>query len=298
MQRMTFICLILLVFLNFGYGQPPVGPTPDPQHQARQENNSQEKGPGAKMWGDKALNRSQSYKNIRFYSPDLTKRDKEQTFPLAEDALKYQGFLANEGTGLIRIHDISKCTSDARIVNVSEPCPSAGIPGKATAFSFRTGGYEFLRLADVQLSGGILRNTGLNVMVALIAVKDVDLERISLSTPGVNRLADFTPATKLEEINVQIKAFNRGIRYDSFLYRSFLKMEPGVNYAARLIAYKNKVYNQFQGRKYELSLGGKRDDVLVAFRVVRIHNDGSITILWKELMRKPGLIFVDQDGKK
>lgn len=295
MQRTILICLVLMVFLNSAQGQPPVGPSPEPQPQPARP---QEKDPGSKMWGDKALNRSQSYKNIRFFSPILTKRDKEQTFPHTEDALKYQHILVNEGTGLVRIHDISKCTSDARVVNVSEPCPSAGIPGKATAFSFRTGGYEFLRLADVQLSGGVLRNIGLNVLVALVAVKDLNFESISLSSPGVNRLSDFDPSIKLEEVNTQIRAFNRGVKYEGFLYRSFLKMEPEINYAVRVVAYKNKVYNQFQGRKFELPLGGKRDDVLAVFRIVRVHDDGSITILWKELRRKPGLTFIGSDGKK
>lgn len=291
MQKLIVICLILSVFLNTAQAQPPGESIPKPQPLK----DAEEKEPGAKIWGDKALDRSQSYKNIKFNfnAPLLTKRDKQQTFPLAEDAMKYQSFLANEGTGLIRIHDISKCSSDPRIVNVSEPCPSAAVPGKATAFSFRTGGYEFLRLADVQLSNGLLRVSGINIMVALIAIKDTDLEKISLTSPGVNTLATFDPSIKLEEVNTQLRAFNRGVKYDGFFYRSYQKMELNSNYAVRVIAYKNKVYNQFQGRKFPLSLGGKRDDVVAVFRVVRLHDDASITIIWKELRRKPGLTFID-----
>jgi hypothetical protein len=56
----------------------------------------------------------------------------------------------------------------------------------------------------------------------------------------------------------------------------------------------------FNGVSYNLLDGDKRVDVTLAFRVIRIGEDGSVTILWKELQRKeaPKLKYVRPEKGK
>ncbi len=232
------------------------------------------------------------------FPPGLTKRDKELTALDPADRIRFADFLKKDETGFVRLHDAANCTGKALVINTNEPCPW-NVPGKATSYSFRKEKYRNAFFSDLALFDSKFQIVGINSLGFLTELGDVALEKLSLQTGGIKQLSEFVPSSDLKEIEKQYSATKKGFRVGNFLYMNALPVKENVAYALRCIAYKSKVYRRVNGFKVNLLDGDKRVDVTLVFRVIRKHDDGSVSILWKQLNEKdaPKLVFAEPEKK-
>jgi hypothetical protein len=239
-------------------------------------------------------------KNVirKAWFPPPSNNDYEAIALHGEDLDKYAAFIGTDSSGLIRLHDAVKCKSDKNTVNLDEPCPSNFIFGKATSYSFRTQKYRSLNFSDIQLHGQNFYTVGLNTQGILTKIGNIPLNEITVQTNGVKQLHAFIPSSEYAKANAEIKAFLYGVRMDNFLYKKNLPIKENETYILRSIAYKGKVIARRGPFKVNILDDDKREDVIVAFRVVRTHEDGSATLLWKEINRQQAPKLIAKKNEK
>lgn len=231
-----------------------------------------------------------------YFPPSLTKRDKELTAINPTDKIKFASFLDEDETGFVRLHDAGNCSLKSSVVNADEPCPW-NIPGKAATYSFRKEKYRSAFFSDLALFKSNFQVVGVNSVGYLIELGDVSLDGDLLQNEGVKKMSALMVAENLEEIKKQFVAAEKGFKIGEFFYKYSLPVKENTTYALRSIAYQGKVYRKVNGFKLNVLEGDKRIDLTLAFRVIRKHEDGSVSILWKELNRKdaPKIVFAKSD---
>ena len=229
----------------------------------------------------------------------LTDRDKELTSLIPEDKTKFGAFLALPHTGFLRIHDSALCDEKSAIISANEPCPY-NIMGKATSYSFRKEDYRSQFYSDIKFKNSNFQIVGVNMLGFLTNLGDVPLEKITLQTDGIKEMAEFEPSVDIKDVKRQLNIVRKGFKIGDFLYRTWLPMNENNTYALRCIAYESKIYQKINSFKVDLLEIDKRVDITVIFRVIRKHDDGSVSILWKELSRKdaPKLITDEERMSK
>ena len=125
-------------------------------------------------------------------------------------------------------------------------------------------GWAEIKFEAEMLTAGFTRSS----VGLLVSLGDVPLQTITEATPGVTAIADFNgPRDYLEERNY-ILACREGFELKGFVYRSSLPATVNNTYVLR-------------------SINNKRADILVALRIVRADENGSLTLLWKKLKVNP-----------
>lgn len=202
--------------------------------------------------------RAQAAAEIESLREQIKAREAILIAPSAEDAEAYAEFLAQPGTGLIRL------------------LPRERWEGKLSA---RGGGayYSFTRLtheygygSDIQLE---LDNFSVGFAGAdfgfLLNLGNVPLEGVSNATEPVQFMAAFqTPLAEADARKAHRQFSSAGHRAGQWTYQNRLPIVLNNTYALRSVNY-------------------DRSDVLVAFRVVRKDFDGSVVLLWKMLKKYP-----------
>jgi hypothetical protein len=110
----------------------------------------------------------------------------------------------------------------------------------------------------------------------LVNIGKVPLDKLTLEHEGVKFLASHVPPSAEPEARAEFQRARSGIGKAGFGYRNTLPVLTNNTYVLRSINY-------------------NRSDVLVAFHVVRMEGDASVTLLWKRLKRfsKPELVRAD-----
>lgn len=226
-----------------------------------------------------------------------TKLQRQRLLPDATDAAKYRAFLGNPNTGLVKIFSDTGCENNANIVRADADCLSS-IPNSAF-YSFREKEHTNEYLSDVSVKNGFFVADGILSQGILVALGDVSLENLSLKSEGLKFLLEFAPDANSEEALKQTMQITRGARSGGFLYKKTLPIEENTTYAMRVVAYRGKFWRTFNGILYNVLRGDARADLTLGFRVVRKSDDGSVTLLWKELQRKeaPKIIFPKRNKK-
>lgn len=229
-----------------------------------------------------------------------SKRDYAAVAPEVGDVDRFAEFLKTPNTGLIRLHDAANCKSARNVVNVAEPCPSGFILGKATSYSFRAKKYRTANFSDLVLSNKALYTVGLNSQGILVGLGDAALETVSLANPAVKALVEFTPAINAAGAVREAERFAKGVRAGKYTFQKSARIKENETYALRAVAYKSKMLRRVGAFTVNILDDDKRDDVIIAFRVVNSHEDGSFSLLWKELDRNPApkLVFEEQEAGK
>lgn len=215
-----------------------------------------------------------------------TKQELKLVVPDAGLSNKFAGFLRQENTGLFKFVVDYGCARSDKIVAATENCLKFTMPGAGNSYSFRTNNYRIRRLADLTFTGKIFYVTGVLTHGILVNIGDVPLENITLQTAGTKFLSEFQPVSDLEKAVEIERQLNTGIKKDGFLYSRALSAVENTTYLLRSIAYNGKILRAVRGITYNELEFDKRKDVTIAFRVVRRDEDGSVTILWKELSKK------------
>lgn len=215
-----------------------------------------------------------------------TKDELKVVAPDSDLRNKFADFLRREDTGLFKFVVDYGCARNDKIVAATENCLKFTMPGAGNSYSFRTNNYRIRRLADLTFTGKSFYVTGILTHGILVNIGDVPLENITLQTAGTKFLSEFQPVSDLEKAVEIERELISGIKKDGFLYSRALSAVENTTYLLRSIAYNGKILRAVRGITYNELDFDKRKDVIIAFRVVRRDEDGSVTILWKELLEK------------
>ena len=204
------------------------------------------------------------------YQP--TKSEKKLLAPAAEDLQTFAELIRLPDSGLIRIFPAGPW----RVVSVDqlESKQTPEFVYFASRYSFTKAkhghalqgyvdpglGWAEIKFENEMLTAGFTRSS----VGLLVSLGDVPLQTITETTPAVSAIADFPgPRDYLEERNY-ILTCRQGFKLNGFVYRSSLPATVNNTYALR-------------------SINNKRADILVALRIVRANENGSLTLLWKKL---------------
>lgn len=184
---------------------------------------------------------------------------KERQFlaPAPEDQTEFAEFLRQPDTGLIRLLPREKYH---QVLTINDG-------GAFYSFSRRThlyGSGSDLLLEQNHFSVGFAgANFGYILMLG-----DVPLEDVIPETEGVQFLASLTTPSKEPEARQQQHHASAGVKHGDFTYQDRVPVHIGKTYVVRSVNYNDT-------------------DTLVAFRVVRKDDDGSVILLWKMLKKFP-----------
>jgi hypothetical protein len=251
-----------------------------------------------------------------FYDTKLTAEQKALLAPLPEDQSANQVFLKQKNTGIFRLHPKGKYEISSRTVSVNEPLQTRlPILGGGAYYSFTEKTNKLGPWSDIYLENGRLyalvtgktigvpnklddlspANDGYglyagrsrNAVGLLTELSDLPLASVTLTTPGVEFLNKLSPPQTYADLVELTEKISQGFTVGDFAYRSVIDVRLERTYVLRSILYKRNgvvVYPYEPYHRLQLkSLAYDGSDTLVAFRIIRRHTDGSVTILWKRL---------------
>lgn len=201
--------------------------------------------------------RAQAAAEIESLREQIKARETVLLAPPRADAAAHDAFLAQPGTGLVRLLPREKW--DGKL----------STRGGGAYYSFTNKTHEYGYGSDIQLEqdyfsvGFAGADYGL-----LVNLGDVPLETLTAEAEGVSHLAGLaTPSAESEARDLKRRT-KRGFEEGGRTYHSRLPVGVRQTYALRSINY-------------------SQWDVLVGFRVLRQDSDGSVVLLWKFLKKYP-----------
>jgi hypothetical protein len=264
-----------------------------------------------------------------FYDTKLTEEQKAMLAPLPQDVALHGAFLKQKDTGIVRLHPRGKYEITGFTVSVDEHTKmKLPILGGGAYYTFieRTNGFGpwseiymdndrlYTFVASKVLGGsGKLDDTPLTreennpysvrsgkALGILTKLGDVPLASVTVTTPGLDFLIRLSPPQNYAELFELSLKSSRGFAAGNFTYGSAGDITPDTTYVLRSILYPKPGIEVHPDEPYYrvrlTMLGYGGSDILVAFRIIRRHEDGSITLLWKRLekFRKPKLKSASQ----
>ena len=207
--------------------------------------------------------REEVLKEIKAKRAELVALEKTYLAPAEEDQVKYAAFVRSPNSGLVRLlprekFDTESFTDDARAIVVR---------GGGAYYSFTKLRHEYGYATDIELQQnqftvgfagydyGFLTNLG-----------DVPLENVSVETPAFALFADYKPPREEPQVRAEQMRFGQGAELEGVQVKRNVPVKLNSTYLLRSITFREA-------------------DVIVAFRVVRIDSDGSVTLLWKLLKK-------------
>ena len=204
--------------------------------------------------------------------------------PNPEDLIKYAQFLEQPKTGIFRLFPDAGCNENIYIVRAEKKCLEA-IP-ESSYYSFREREHTAEFLSDIRLKNNHLISDGVLAQGFFVMLGDIELEKVSLATEGLDFMQNFQVQAKSPEAVEQFTQMLKGMQSGKHLYAKIYRAAENMTYALRVTAFKGEIFQTFRGYRYDVLEGDKRIDLTVAFRIIRKTPDGSITLLWKELGRR------------
>jgi len=227
-----------------------------------------------------------------------TKEETKILAPSPQMFSRYENFLRQSDTGIIKLNADAQCAEDGKIVVASENCLQYKIPGAGTAYSFRVRSYRIPRLADLILQKNVLKTDGVLQHGIMVSLGDVPLEEVTLQTKGLKYLIDFKPAAGKADLARIDGELSKGVKADGFVYRLGFYASENATFVLRSVAYKGNLLRSLNGVVYDEFQFDKRKDILIVFRVVETDANGNLTILWKELSRRDSpALKLDKSGE-
>jgi len=207
--------------------------------------------------------------------------------PDKDDVSKYNDFLSQSNTGITKLIRDFGCDEYSSVIANPQICAEFSMPGGGSAFSFRQSDYQLWKLADILYDGRSFIAFGQMSLGFMVDLGDVPIDSVGLNSEGLSYVTNFQPFTDIRAVTRQNNEFVDGINLDGRLYKKFLPAVVNNTYILRSIAFKGKVPQKHFEIKYNELDRDKRQDVIVAFRVIRSDINGSVTIVWKTLQVKP-----------
>lgn len=281
----VFACISALAFLAIGSTASAQSyPVRSAQSQAAQQEQAEEIRSGNRSINGAIVGTSPGGgafpAGIRIVSspaiPKLSKENKKRLEAYKTDEQVYSNFLKTKKTGIFKLINLPNCGGiENPISNQTCLFESYSISHLANSFSFRDGRHS--RFGDLSLRGDKLVTSPHIALSFMTKMGDIPIENVSLDSPGVRFVAAFEPSEKLQIANEQAFQFDKGrLEGENMYARGFKKVAKDTTYVLRSHGYDVE------------SATGRPDDVIVVFRVIRIDDNGDVTIVWKELQRKKG----------
>jgi hypothetical protein len=287
MKRILILSLFLLCSLDIAAQTPTATPGPTPSRETRAASPLDRGLVNPRVQRDNMVVRQMILQaNVQPLYRKPTKQELKAVAPDAELRKKFEAFLRQEDTGLFKFVADYGCAENPKIVTATENCLKFTMPGAGNSFSFRTHNYRIRRLADLTYNGKFLYISGLLTHGILVSIGDVPLENVTLQTAGTKYLNEFQPTEDFEKAVELDEQLIKGVEKEGFFYSRAAYAVENTTYLLRSIAYDGKIFRAVRGVTYNELDFDKRKDVTVAFRIVRRDDDGSVTVLWKELLRK------------
>jgi hypothetical protein len=196
---------------------------------------------------------------------------------------QYSTFLNAPNTGVFRLVPDAGCASSDKVINASEECLKYTLPGAGNSFSFRAESHRIRHLADITLIGDKLKITGIFMHGMMADVGTVPIDSVSLNSPGMKFVSGFEPSTTADGAIEVDCTLSRGVEQDGFRYAKEVTARENSTYVLRSVAYRGSLVRSVRGVAYNELDQDNREDIIVAFRIVERGNDGSVTIVWKQL---------------
>lgn len=203
-------------------------------------------------------NRTAVCKEIDSLGDQIKARENLLLEPAAEDRIAYAEFLQQPETGLIRLLPREKY--DGKLA----------LRGGGAYYSFARLTHEYGYGSDIEFQRGDLSVGFAGADYGMLAkLGDVQLEDVTLENSLVNNLAQYKPPT----FEPEARAEHRKLSEETYskkdaVYKTRMTGIVGSTYVLRSINYDNS-------------------DVLVAFKIIRQDEDGSLILAWKMLKKYP-----------
>lgn len=234
----------------------------------------------------RALDRKNAILSIEALYRKTTKEELQTLAPDKEEYDRYAAFLRRSNTGLITLVADKGCWSDTSVVAGAPECRPYMMPGAGNSYSFRVRDYRIPRIADLTFTNKTFEAKGILLQGIFVNIGDVSLEQVKLQTNGLRYLVDFTPSSGQDVALKMERRLTVGVKENGFVYRRGVDARDNTTYVLRSVAYRGKHIRSVLGEDYDEMEFDKRKDVIIAFRIVRRHADGSVTILWKRLAER------------
>lgn len=208
--------------------------------------------------------REEVLEKIKAKRAELLALEKTYLAPTQEDQARYAEFISAPNSGLVRLLPREKFDTEA----YTDRDRAIITRGGGAYYSFTTLTHEYGAASDIELGNdefsvgfagwnhGFLTNLG-----------DVPLARVA-DSPLVGIFATYKPPHDEPPVRAEQRRFGMGTQLENVSVKSRVPVKLNSTYLLRSVTY-------------------HAADVLVAFRVVRIDSDGSVTILWKLLDKFP-----------
>lgn len=226
-----------------------------------------------------------SFQHIQPLYRKPTGKELKLLAPNRIDVERFTDFLRQPNTGIIKLAADYGCAENTNVVEASEECLKYTMPGAGSSYSFRIKNYRIRRLADITFTDNSFQATGVVLHGIFADIGDVPMENVSLNTKGIKFLLDFKPESDSGKAAEVDRLLRQGIEKDGFTYRRSLPAKDNTTYILRSIAYRGSFPRAVGNLSYNEFDFDKRKDIIAAFRIIRRDYDGSVTILWKELIR-------------
>lgn len=230
------------------------------------------------------------------YKPNLTQADLAAISVHPADTRQFAAFLKQPDTGIVRLQSGDVCISNRLVIQADSTCPN-NIIGKATLYSFRENDYRAKALSDIFFSENKFSSPGVFTLGVFANLGNVPIENLTLASNGIKQLTELQPALDKAEVEKQYVTLTTGVQIGDYIYKREVEAKENSSFVLRTIAYKGKVFQGTGVGKINILANDPRNDVTVVFRIVRKHDDGSVTLLWKELDRKPSPKIVLEEKK-
>jgi hypothetical protein len=203
--------------------------------------------------------------------------------PSDELRSRFAYILRQPKSGIFKLVPDSGCANNMKVVDARDECLKYSMPGAGNSYSFRTESYRIRHLADLTYDGAQLMLTGIFMHSIISDLGDVRLEEVSPTTPGMKFLSEFKPSISAEDVGLIDDTFEKGIEVGGFRYSKTAAAKLNATYGFRGVAYRGRIVRSADGLRYNELDYDEREDVLVAFRIVELGSDGSVTIVWRQL---------------
>jgi len=206
-------------------------------------------------------NRSDIQARIESLRAELQQKENVFLAPAPEDVQAFAAFLSQPETGMTRL--MPRETYDKNLLT----------RGGGAFFSFGRLTHEYGRGSNLALQQNLFSAGFAGADFGfLTSLGDTPIGDLAASHPAVAYLAGIVaPDNEPEARLMQLRAAT-GVEQDGFSYKNAVPASPNTTYVLRSVSY-------------------DESDLLLAFRVTRRDQDGSMLILWKILSRfaKPKL---------
>jgi hypothetical protein len=204
-----------------------------------------------------AQSREDILREIAAKRAELSRLEKQFLSPSEEDKAAHAEFLRQPDTGLIRL--LPRETKESALT----------IRGGGAYYSFKEHTNEYVNSSDLSLEQGQFTTGFAGANYGMLAsLGDVPLENLSLEATAAQALAQHIPAEDEPHARIEQRKSSQGTTIGTVTYKSRVQLRLNSTYLLRSVNY-------------------SASDSLVAFRVVRIDNDDSVIILWKQLKKYP-----------